>query len=121
MVAALAFGGVRRALLRAAPRVARDPRRPALAAAWLVALGYAALTGWEVSVRRAFAFLSVACLALLLRRPAAPGQVVAAAALAVLAAEPGALFEPGAQLSFAAAAALLLARAPAPATQDGVR
>jgi competence protein ComEC len=111
MVAALAFGGVRRILLRAAPTALGDPRRKALAGAWLAALAYAAMTGWEVSVRRAFAFLSVACLALVLRRPVAAAQVVAAAGLAVLAAEPGALFEPGAQLSFAAAAALLLARA----------
>ena len=46
--------------------------------------------------------------------------MIAAATLAVLSREPEALFDPGAQLSFAAAAALLLARAPeAPPHAEG--
>lgn len=113
MVAALAFAGVRRALLRAAPQAVLDPRRTALAAAICAAVGYAALTGFEVSVQRALAFLSVGCAALWLRRPVSALQLVGTAALAILAREPAALFDPGAQLSFAAAAALLLARGPA--------
>jgi competence protein ComEC len=112
MVAGLAFAAARRLVLRLAPRALADPRRAALAAAWLAALGYAALSGFEVSVRRALVFLSVACIGLALRRAAAPSALVAAASLAVLAVEPEALFDPGAQLSFAAAAALLLARGP---------
>ena len=113
MTAGLAFALARRALLRIAPRAAADPRRAALGAAWAAAAGYAALTGFEVSVQRALAFLTVACAALWLRRPVSAGSIVALAALAVLAVEPAALFEPGAQLSFAAAAALLVAL-PAP-------
>jgi competence protein ComEC len=64
-------------------------------------------------VQRALAFLTVACAALWVRRAVSASSIVALAALAVLAVEPAALFEPGAQLSFAAAAALLVAL-PAP-------
>jgi competence protein ComEC len=111
MVAALAFGAGRRLLLALAPCATSDPRRAALAIAWAAALVYAGLSGFVVSVQRAFAFLSVVVVALSLRRGPRPGPLLAAAALAVLVVEPAALFDPGAQLSFAAAAALLLARA----------
>jgi competence protein ComEC len=116
MVAGLAFTGARRALLRLAPAACADPRRAALAAAWACAAAYAAATGFDVPVRRSLVFLSVACAAALARRPVHGSALVAAAALAVLAREPEALFDAGARLSFAAAAALVLARGPAPAT-----
>jgi competence protein ComEC len=122
MVAALAFAIARRLLLRLAPRAAFDPRRAALAAAWTASAGYAALTGFDVSVQRALAFVTVACAALGLRRPVSAASVVAASGVAVLAADPAALFDPGAQLSFAAAAALLAAaRAPQVPDPDPTR
>lgn len=117
LAAGLVFAGVRLALLRLAPGALPDPRRAALAAAWIGAAGYAALTGFDVPVRRSLVFLSVACAAALARRPASGGHLIAAAGLAVLAGEPEALFDPGARLSFAAAAALVLARGPAPHTR----
>jgi competence protein ComEC len=110
LVAGLAFGAVRRALLRLAPRALADPRRAALVAAGLAAAGYGALTGFALPVRRALVFLAAAVAGSFARRPAQPGALLAAAALAILAPSPEALFEPGAQLSFAAAGALLLAR-----------
>jgi competence protein ComEC len=116
MVAALVFGMARRICLRLAPRRVVDPRRAALAAAWGASVAYAALTGFDVSVRRALAFLTIACAALWLRRPVAPASVVALGAIAILAADPPALFDPGAQLSFAAASALLVAARPPAAT-----
>ncbi len=110
LVAALAFGLVHRMLLRIPTLAVRcDPRRGALLAALLAAFGYALLAGWGVPVRRALVLLLGFALALAVRRPVRPGNVLAAAALLVLAAEPAALFEPGAQMSFAACGALLLA------------
>ncbi len=96
----------------------RDARPLALAAALAAALGYALLCGFAVPVRRALFFL--AALAAGLLRPLPRGQPLALAALLVLAAEPEALFDAGAQLSFAASAALLLApRAPRAAPAGG--
>jgi len=113
MAAGLAFAIARRALLLAAPCALPDPRRAALLAAWAAAAAYAAVTGFEVPVRRSLLFLTVVCAGALARRRVRGGALVAAAALAVLAREPEALFDPGARLSFACAAALALARPPA--------
>jgi competence protein ComEC len=71
--------------------------------------GYAALCGGQVPVRRALVMLASLALAALRVRPAARAHPLCAAALAVLAAQPEALFQAGAQLSFAATAALVLA------------
>jgi competence protein ComEC len=71
------------------------------------ALFYALLAGWGVPVRRAWIAVTSVLLALTLERSRLWLQPLSAAAIAVLLIEPAALFAPGAQLSFAAAAALM--------------
>src|SRR5690606_11643817 len=73
---------------------------------------YALLAGFGVPVRRALMLLFGVALALGARRPAPRGAPLVAAALLVLAFEPAALFDLGAQLSFAASAALVWAARP---------
>ncbi len=114
LVAGLFFAIVRWGCLRFQRLCAgRDPRRVALAGALVVAFVYAAMSGWGIPVRRALLFLTVACLAVAIRRPVGSVQLLSLAALPILIVEPHALFEMGAQLSFVASAALLLARRPA--------
>ena len=109
-VAALAFGGARRALGRSARLCARwDVRRPALALAFACAAAYAVLAGGGVPVCRALVLLTAIAAAAIARRPAAATTSLAAASVAILAFEPAALFDPGAQLSFAGSAALAAA------------
>ncbi|MBW2724529.1 MAG: DNA internalization-related competence protein ComEC/Rec2 [Deltaproteobacteria bacterium] len=111
LVAGLFFAIVRWGCLRFRRFSAgRDPRRVALAGALAMAFVYGAMSGWGVPVRRALVFLAVACLAVAVRRPVGAVQVLSLAALPILIAEPHALFEMGAQLSFVASAGLLLAR-----------
>ncbi len=101
-----AFG--RAALRRSAWLAARfDTRRLALIPACAGALAYAALAGWGVPVRRSLLVVLAAGFASLRGRPGIAGAALAAAALWVLAEEPDALFQPGAQLSFAAVAAFV--------------
>jgi competence protein ComEC len=110
LVAALGFGASRRALRRSARLCARwDTRRPALALALLSAGAYAVLAGAGVPVRRALVLLVALAVAAIARRPGAAANSLAAASIAILAFEPGALFDPGAQLSFAGSAALAAA------------
>ena len=85
-----------------------DPRRGRLALALLVAGGFALFSGWGVPVRRALCLLLALCVATVRGRPTRRLAPLAAAGLVVLAFDPPALFEPGAQLSFAASAALML-------------
>ncbi len=107
LVAALAFGAARRLLARSAWLAARrDVRRPALALAFATAALYAALAGGAVPVRRALVLLAALAVSAAARRPGAWGPSLAAASVAILACEPEALFDPGAQLSFAGSAAL---------------
>ncbi|MEB2343845.1 MAG: DNA internalization-related competence protein ComEC/Rec2 [Deltaproteobacteria bacterium] len=97
-------------LARSGSRRARsDPRPLALAAACAAATGYALLAGFEVPVRRSLALLLGLGLSIGARRPTPRGAPLVAAALLVLAFEPGALFDLGARLSFAASAALVWA------------
>jgi competence protein ComEC len=108
--AGLVFGIARRSLARWAWAAARlDTRRPALALALAFALAQALLAGFGVPVRRALLLLLAVAAEVVQRRPARRGAALAAAACVVLAFEPAALFSPGAQLSFAATAALVLA------------
>jgi len=83
-----------------------DTRRSALATAVGVGAAYAVFTGLAAPVQRALVFLVLLALAQLARRRLVPSAVFGAAGLAVLAADPAALFAPGVQLSFAATAAL---------------
>jgi competence protein ComEC len=122
LVAALAFGAARRLLARSAwLAAARDVRQPALALALGAAAAYAVLAGGGVPVRRALLLLAALAASLAARRPRASGSALAAASIAILAAEPEALFDPGAQLSFAGSAALAARLARAEGPQRGVR
>ncbi|MBW2666843.1 MAG: DNA internalization-related competence protein ComEC/Rec2 [Deltaproteobacteria bacterium] len=116
LVASVAFGVARLTFGRSAFLAARcDTRGIALFVALAAALGYAFLTGWGVPVRRAAILLVGLALAFAGGRRRAAWPLLSAAALAVLAQEPGALFQPGAQLSFIATAALIAAARHAPA------
>ena len=86
-----------------------DMRRPAIIVALGLALAYALLSGWGVPVRRALVLVLALGAGFLVQRPAAGFNVLAAAGLGILVFDPGCLFEPGAQLSFAASAGLMLA------------
>jgi len=114
LVASLAFALARAGVGRSAWLAARcDTRHIALCVGVLAAIVYALFSGWAIPVRRALVFLLVLAVAVVRRRSGLRAEPLAAAAIAVLALEPGALFDPGAQLSFAATAALLFA-APRP-------
>lgn len=91
-----------------------DTRRLAIAGALLAATLYAPLAGASLPVRRALVFAWALGLSRLMARPTRRSQPLVAAAAIVLIHTPEALFEAGAQLSFAACAAFLLAR-PSPA------
>ena len=103
LVAGLVFG-VLRAVLPRSP--VWDVRRLALLGALLGAGSYAVLSGSQLPVQRAWVLLAALSLAALRRRPLPRSHGLMAAAALLLLIEPAALFAPGAQLSFAAAAAL---------------
>jgi predicted membrane metal-binding protein len=84
-----------------------DARRLSLLVAVGFAVAYALLSGWAVPVRRALVLLIAVAIGFLRRRPGRRGHPLALAALIVLGFEPGALFDAGAQMSFAASAALV--------------
>ena len=110
LVAAAAYGLLRFGLVRVTALSLRiDVRTPALALSGLAACLYAGLAGWGVPVQRALVFLLAALAARLVGRTGSASHALAAAALAVLVADPAALFEVGAQLSFAASGALVCA------------
>ncbi|SEO52803.1 DNA internalization-related competence protein ComEC/Rec2 [Aquisalimonas asiatica] len=95
----------------------RIPARVVGAALALVtAAVYAALAGFTIPTQRALIMLAVTLLAVFLRRPVRPTQVLCVAAAAVLLVDPLAPLDPGFWLSFAAVATLgvmLWGRAPA--------
>ncbi|MCP3983817.1 MAG: DNA internalization-related competence protein ComEC/Rec2 [bacterium] len=103
LVAGLVFGVLRAAL----PRSLRwDVRRVALFGALGAAASYAMLAGGQIPVQRAWILLAALSMAAVRRRPLPRRHGLVAAAALLLLVEPAALFAPGAQLSFAAAAAL---------------
>lgn len=108
LVASLAWMAAFGTLRRLSPLTARwDVRLPALGVACGFALAYALATGWGTPVRRAWVFLLCSAGGMALRRTRARWHGLSAAALMVATLEPAAVFEPGAQLSFVAAAALV--------------
>jgi len=110
LAAGLAYASSRRLLLRfEALSAARDVRLLALLIALLCAIAYALLAGWEIPVRRSLVLLVALVWAFAAGRTFSPGHALAGAALVIAVAEPWVIFEPRAQLSFAASAALLLA------------
>jgi competence protein ComEC len=108
LIAALAYGFGRLGFARLVPLAERsDTRRLALLVAVGFAAAYALLSGWGVPVRRALVFLIAVAMGFARRRPGRRGHPLALGASIVLAFEPGALFAAGAQMSFAASAAIL--------------
>jgi competence protein ComEC len=109
LVAGFVFWMVRWVLVRMTRISERgDVRAAALVVAVLAAAFYAALTGWGVPVRRALVFVVVGVLSLVLGRRRSAPHLLSAASILILCSDPGVLFEMGAQLSFAASAALLV-------------
>ena len=105
LAGALFYRIARRALLRSRRSV--DPRRPALLLAAGAAGGYALLAGWDVPVRRSLVMLIGLALSFAARRSVQRGAPLLGAAVLVLAFDPEALFDAGAQMSFGASAALV--------------
>jgi competence protein ComEC len=89
-------------------RTARVARSAGMTAAALVGLGYAALCGLEAPALRSAAMAAAGGIALLSGRHGLGWNALAAAGLAVLAFDPGQLFEASFQMSFTAVAGLLL-------------
>lgn len=86
----------------------RFPARKAAAIAGLLAaLAYALLSGFAVPAQRTVYMLGTVAAALLLSRNVAPSQLLAAALLAVLLADPWAVLAPGFWLSFGAVGLIL--------------
>jgi len=110
LVASLAFAVVRASAGRSAWLAARcDTRGIALGVGVATAVVYALFSGWAIPVRRALVFLLMLALMVVRGRSGLRAEPLAAASIVILGVEPGALFEPGAQLSFAATAALMFA------------
>ncbi len=84
-------------------------QRAALIGSALLALGYAALAGFEAPVQRAAWMLVVFVMAAALGGLAQPKRALALAWLAIVAVDPLALMTPGLWLSFGAVAAIFLA------------
>ena len=83
------------------------PRRQCALAALVVINVYGLLTEPCPSVTRAVVMADALCLGLLLERPASAANLLALAAVILLAASPTSLFAPGFQMSFATVAALV--------------
>lgn len=107
LIAALVLFGVRWLF----PRLPGGTRAPAITvaavASALAAGGYAMLAGFALPTQRALIMLVVVLGAILLRRRSAPSDLLALAALAVLALDPFAVLAPGFWLSFGAVAWIL--------------
>ena len=112
----LAVSGFNVALLAGAvwtlARAAGGGRRAAAASGIVAVLGFAAVVGAEPSVVRATLMAVLVLAAVLLDREASVTNGLALAALAILAARPGDLLDPGFQLSFAATAGIVTAPMP---------
>jgi competence protein ComEC len=118
LVASMVFAAVRLSAGRSAWLAARwDTRSAALLVGVLVSILYALYAGWGTPVRRALILLLALAVTVTRSRTGLRAEPIAAAAMMVLAFEPGALFEAGAQLSFVAAGALVFA-APRPERPD---
>lgn len=108
IVAGFVVWAVRALALRSAlARAGCDVVRPAAVAALAALVAYAAMGAGGVSVARASVSGALSLRALFIGTAARPFRALAWAALAVLAAAPAAVIEPGFQLSFSAAAAIL--------------
>jgi len=113
MIAAL-FGALAGWLWRRSERAMLwcPAQRAAVMAAWLAALCYALLAGFEVPAQRTLYMLSVVALALLSGRNFGASRTLALALLAVLLLDPWAVLAVGFWLSFGAVAVLLFVASP---------
>ncbi|MFM2044342.1 MAG: hypothetical protein RLY86_2918 [Pseudomonadota bacterium] len=108
LVAGLVFAGLRAAMALVPPLALRYPiKKWAGAAALLAAFAYMLLVGAPVPTQRAVLMTAIMLLAVLLDRNPFSIRVVAAAAVAVMLAQPEALVGPSFQMSFAAVIALI--------------
>ena len=110
LVTGLVFVSLRKICAFASVDSLRFPvKKAAAVGALLFAVVYLFLSGMNVSTQRAFVMVCIMLGAVLLDRRAAVLRNVAIAAFVVLAWQPEAVFSPGFQMSFAAAAALVSA------------
>ena len=108
LVTGLVFVTIRKAFALASSEAQRWPvKRWAAVGALLFATVYLLLSGMNVSTQRAYVMVCIMLFAVLLDRQAVTLRNVAIAAFAVLAWQPEAIFSPGFQMSFAAAASLV--------------
>lgn len=108
LVTAAIYGTVR-ALLAAIPAIALAwPVKQIAAGVGLAgALAYLAVSGLSIPTQRSAVMTALVLLAVILGRPAISLRLVAVAALVVMLLRPEAVLDPGAQMSFAAVAALV--------------
>ena len=110
LVTGLVFVSLRKICAFASVDSLRFPvKKAAAVGALLFAIVYLFLSGMNVSTQRAFVMVCIMLGAVLLDRRAAVLRNVAIAGFVVLAWQPEAIFSPGFQMSFAAAAALVSA------------
>jgi len=93
-------------------RLLRLPHRPSAITAIVVVIGFALVVGPEPSVLRAVVMAVLVLVASLLDRDASVTNSLSLAALAILAARPNDLFDPGFQLSFAATLGIVITPLP---------
>ena len=118
VVAGLLFALLRR-VLAASPWGGRiRPARWAAPPAFVLAIAYTMITGAQLATLRALIVVGVMFAGAMLARPARLLDALAVAALAILIWRPGDLFDPGFQLSFAAA--LMLATRQANVRRPGI-
>lgn len=111
VVALLAFVAVGRAWALVGLGALVAPRRAAAAVALPLAIAYTLVTGAQVATVRALLVVAVMLIGELCGRRARAADALGLAALAVLAHRPSTLWDPGFQLSFVAAATLIVAAA----------
>jgi competence protein ComEC len=104
--------GILAASVWALCRLLRVPYRPSALTAIVVVIAFALVVGPEPSVLRAVVMAVLVLVASLLDRDASVTNSLALAALVILAARPGDLFDPGFQLSFAATLGIVVAPLP---------
>jgi len=104
--------GILAASVWALCRLLRVPYRLSALTAIVVVIAFALVVGPEPSVLRAVVMAVLVLVASLLDRDASVTNSLALAALVILAARPGDLFDPGFQLSFAATLGIVVAPLP---------
>ncbi|ODN71159.1 ComEC/Rec2 family competence protein [Methylobrevis pamukkalensis] len=110
LVTAVLYGLVRALLAAIPPLALRLPVKSIAAVVGLAgALGYLAVSGMSVATQRSAIMTALVLVAVILGRSAINLRLVAVAALLVLLIAPEAALDPGAQMSFAAVAALISA------------